>query len=133
VIEPATLLKGARLEEPQRIARAFQCLTSFNPVAIRGDAESSQTKTGSGDAGYVAVTIRQGLVVHPRTIGHESCVWIGLFPEVPEGALLEIIYESVCGVRGNAPDEQQNNDAEPERTNVLLPFDHFKLRLDHVL
>jgi hypothetical protein len=33
--------------------------------------------------------------VHARAIGDESCLWIGLFPEVTKRALLEIVNEGL--------------------------------------
>ena len=40
VIEPAALLKGARVEEAQRVASTLESVGALDPVAIRGDAEA---------------------------------------------------------------------------------------------
>ena len=57
VIEPAALLKCTRVEKAQRIAGPLNCFCAWNPVAIRGDAERSQTETGCGDARDVLMVL----------------------------------------------------------------------------
>ena len=101
VIKPAALLKGARGEEAQRVTSPFNSLGALNPVAIRGDAKRSQTKAGGGDARYVLMVLVQRRAVHARAVGHEACVWVGLFPEIAEGALLKVGDESVVGACGS--------------------------------
>ncbi|HYK20683.1 MAG TPA: hypothetical protein VEV42_08110 [Pyrinomonadaceae bacterium] len=88
MIEPTVLLEGASVEKPQRPARAIACLLLIDPVSLSGDTQRSQAKASGGDAGNVLVTGRQRRAVDTRTIRHETCIGISLFPEITEGALL---------------------------------------------
>src|SRR5689334_1109248 len=101
MIEPAALLKSACIEEAQRVARALECLSSGNPISIESDAERSQTKTSSGDAGDIRVTLRQRRSIDTRAIRHEPCLRIGLLPEVTKRTLLKIVEKGCIGLRGN--------------------------------
>src|SRR5690349_22844642 len=73
--------------------------------------------------------------IHARAIGYEACVWIGLFPKVTEGALLEVVNESVVGACRSAPQmhDQNNERGEAKVANSALPLDDLKLCFDHIL
>jgi hypothetical protein len=127
------LLKSASVEEAQGVARALKSLISLNPVAIGRDAKRGQTKTSSRDARYVAMAVGQRCAVRARTIRYESGFWIGLFPEIAEGALLEVVDEGLLRARWNAPQEQYNENRKAQPSDIFLPLDYFELRFNHVL
>jgi hypothetical protein len=79
------------------------------------------------------MTFRQRRTVHAGAIGHQSCICIGLFPEVTEGTLLKIVDETVGGACCGTGEKDKNNDGKTNLVNKFLPFHHFKLRFDHVL
>ncbi|HYV83685.1 MAG TPA: hypothetical protein VE931_09235, partial [Pyrinomonadaceae bacterium] len=60
---------------------------------IGGDTKRRQTKTCGRNTRHILVRCIERRAVHPRTIGDEACLWIGLFPEIVKRALLQIINE----------------------------------------
>lgn len=60
------------------------------------------------------MTVRQRRAVHVRAIRHEARNWIRLFPKITEGALLEIIDESVSGACRDTGEENKNNDGKTD-------------------
>ena len=112
MIEPATLMKGARIEKAQRSTCSLNRLTARNPVAIRCDAKSCQTKTSRRDACHVSMAFRQRYTVHSCAIGHQSCIWIRLFPEVTERALLKVIDKCVGRACRSTGEKDKNNDSK---------------------
>jgi hypothetical protein len=62
---------------------------------IGGNTQRRQTKTGGGDAGNMAVTLRQRRAIHSRTVRHQACFGVRFLPEVTEGSLLQIVDERI--------------------------------------
>ena len=88
MVEPTALMEGARVEESQRVARAFERLWFVDPLSFYCDADPRETKTCSSNACDVLMTRRQRRAVHASPIGDETCLRISLFPEVTKRAFL---------------------------------------------
>jgi hypothetical protein len=107
-------MKGARGEEAQGVARAFEGCGLADPLAIGRDTNGSQTKTSGGDACNILVTRWERRAVHAGSIGHQAGLWICLLPEVTKRPLLKVVNESFKLLRRRDSRPEQN-EKEKER------------------
>lgn len=128
VVKPTALLKRASIKESQCVTRALERLGFLDPFSFCRNTDCREAEPCGGNARDVLVTWRQGRTVHARAIRHETCLGIGLFPEVTKGAFLKISDERFvlsCLAVGER-DETERDDRKLEWANDPR---HFNLRL----
>src|SRR5580700_11317992 len=91
VVEEPSVVRQLLPQEPERDKHAFEGIAARNQSALLSDAESRQTETGGGDAGYDPLIIRADVA----PIFHHPCLVAGLLPEIAEVRDFQLVQKPV--------------------------------------